>query len=127
MKSRLYATASEQWKPSSGPTEGGSLRRPSEWARRACSTRGEKAKDALSNLADRAGVGIVREASSGHNFGNVRVFSNEVPLSRAANDQTQSGGLDPKFTKISPAPSGAKDVSVVMRLRCIDCSDRRPS
>jgi hypothetical protein len=34
-----------------------------------------------------------------HRFSNVRVFSNEVASSGVFQDQTQSGGLDPKFTE----------------------------
>ena len=49
------------------------------------------------------------EANFGHDFSKVPVFSNE-----AVNDQTQSGGLDPKFTQgTSPAPPpDGKDISM---------------
>jgi hypothetical protein len=76
-----------------------------------CEKKQEPGRTSTTQVTDRT----VRHSSSeslasnlGHDFSKVRVFPNE-----AVNDQTQSGGLDPKFMQTSePAPATEKDISM---------------
>jgi hypothetical protein len=115
MRTRQRAEPGEQRKPYTATPSRGSLQRKCGCGQRgSCIACSEKADDSFKRSPNASSRGVDKDPRFGHDFSKVRITSDQTSAAPAINDQTQSGGLDPKFMQTTePAPASAeKDLSM---------------
>lgn len=107
MRTKLQSNFSHLWRSSSGATTRGVLQRKCGCGENCGGSCSQKVEDSSTHSTSPLSR-VATQTRVGHNFSKVPVLSPE-----AVNDQTQSGGLDPKFMGgTSPEAPDGKDISM---------------